>query len=128
MKPKSGAFVLDQLQRFGSHVDRKHEVTFWLYFPTEVQARQAAGCAEEAGLKPSVSPPLEGYDPPKWLCLLYCPHVPDEGLLDGIAGFCEQLAVDLDGDFDGWEASLELDEGEEPTLPGGATLPESRGE
>lgn len=114
--PNAGATILKQLQRFGSHVDRKHEVSFWLYFPSEVLAQQAAQRAERAGLRPEVSAPLKGGSP-KWLCLLYCPHVPDEAILDGISQFCSQLASTFHGDFDGWEASLELDEGENPTMP-----------
>ncbi len=74
--------------------------------------------AETAGLKPEVAPPLKDGGSASWLCLLYCPHIPDEGLLDGISQFCTKLATDLNGQFDGWEASLELDEGESPAIPG----------
>lgn len=52
---------------------------------------------------------------------LHGPHVPDKGLLDGIGEFCEALAAEHDGTFDGWEASRELDEGQEPTLPSSVT-------
>ena len=122
MNPNSGAFILEQLQKSGSHLDRKHEVSFWLYFPTEEPARQAARCAQSAGLKPEVSPPLKDSSDSKWLCLLYCPHIPDEGLLDGISAFCNRLASEFHGKFDGWESSLELDEGQEPTLPSSSDL------
>ena len=125
INPNSGATILEQLQRVGSHLDRKHEVSFWLYFPSESLAQQAAQQAKQAGLKPEVSPPLkDGSD--KWLCLLYCPHVPDEAILDGISQFCTQLASTFHGDFDGWEASLELDEGENPTMPSSATSEPAR--
>ena len=117
MNPNSGAFILEHLERSGSHLDRKHEVSFWLYFPTEESARQAASRAQSAGLTPEVSPPLKDSTDPKWLCLLYCPHIPDEGLLDGISEFCNQLASEFHGKFDGWEARLELDEREKPALP-----------
>jgi len=49
--PNSGEFILEQLQRFGSDVNRKHEVSFWLYFPSEDLAQQAARRAESTGLK-----------------------------------------------------------------------------
>ena len=117
INPNSGGFILEQLQRFGSDVNRKHEVSFWLYFPSEASAQQAARRAESAGLKPEVSPPLKDSSDSKWLCLLYCPHVPDEGLLDGISQFCTELASELNGKFDGWETSLELEEGKNPTMP-----------
>ncbi len=86
-------------------------MTFWLYFDSEESAQQAAHRAEATGLKPDISPSL--YDPydPKWLCLLYCPHIPDKNLLDGISKFCEKLAFDFNGIFDGWEARLELEDG-----------------
>ena len=119
INPNSGAFILEQLERLGSDVNRKHEVSFWLYFPSEESARQAAHRAEATGLKPEISPPLKDSSNSKWLCLLYCPHVPDEGLLDGICLFCKQLACEFNGKFDGWEASLELEEGQQPTLPPG---------
>lgn len=113
--PHSGAFILEQLQRFGSDVNRKHEVSFWLYFPGEAAARQAARRGASTGLQAEVSPPLKGIEDSAWLCLLYCPHVPDESLLDGISNFCNDLALEFGGKYDGWEASLELEKGAGPT-------------
>lgn len=115
--PNSGAFILEQLQRFGSDTSRKHEMTFWLYFPTKVLAEQAAKEAEQAGLKPEVSPPLTEITNSKWLCLLYCPHIPDEDILDGISRFCTDLAEKFNGKFDGWETKMEFEDGEFPGLP-----------
>lgn len=117
VNPYSGSFVLKQLQRFGSDVNCKHEMSFWLYFPSEELAQQAAHRAEAAGLKPEVSPPLKDLRNSQWLCLLYCPHVPDEGLIDSISKFCTDLASEFKGKYDGWEASLELGEGQNLTLP-----------
>ncbi len=114
INPYSGAFILEQLQRFGSDVNRKHEVSFWLYFPNEASAQQAARRGKSAGLQAEVSPPLEHSESSQWLCLLYCPHVPDESLLDGISNFCMNLASEFDGKYDGWEASLEFEEGKIP--------------
>lgn len=119
--PNSGKFILEQLQRFGSDVDRKHEVSFWLYFPSEDSAQQAARRAESVGLKPEVSPPLKDLPDSNWLCLLHCPHVPDEGLLDGISLFCTELASEFNGKLDGWEASLEIEEGKNPIMPSNAS-------
>ena len=125
--PYSGEFILEQLQRFGSDVNRKHEVSFWLYFPNEDSAQRASRRAASTGLKPEVSPPLKDSDDSLWLCLLYCPHVHDEGLLDGISQFCMDLASEFDGKYDGWEASLELEDGEKPTMPSNVTAHTSRG-
>lgn len=113
--PNSGAFILEQLEQLGSDVTRKHEVSFWLYFPSEQTARQAARRAETNGLKSEISQPLKASTDSKWLCLLYCPHVPDQSLLDGIVQYCRQLATEFKGIFDGWETSLELKEEQNPT-------------
>ena len=100
--PHSGKFILDQLQRFGSDINRKHEVSFWLYFDAESSAREAAKRAEATGMDVEVSPPLKDSEDSQWLCLLYCPHVPDESLLDGISQYCTDLTSELGGRFDGW--------------------------
>ena len=111
MNPYSGEFVLDFLKKWGSDINRKHEFTFWLYFPDEKQARKAGKKAETSGFKAEISPPLEGMKKPEWLCLLYCPHIPDEELMDGIAGYCMELANEFNGKYDGWETMMELPEG-----------------
>jgi mannose-6-phosphate isomerase-like protein (cupin superfamily) len=85
INPNSGEFILEQLGRFGSKLNRTHEMSFWLYFLNEEAARQAADRAEAAGLKPDLSPPLADFRKSQWLCLLYCPHIPDEEILDGIS-------------------------------------------
>ncbi len=110
INPYSGAYILEQLQRFGSDMDRKHEVSFWLYFSDAPSAQQAACRGKSAGLQAEGSPPLKDDDDSQWLCLFCCPHIPDESLLDGISNFCMELASELGGKYDGWEASLEIGE------------------
>ena len=114
LNPNSGEFILEYLNRWGSDIRRKHEFTFWLYFPTEKDARNAGKKAKEAGFEVEISPPLGGEKDPGWLCLLYAPHIPDEDLLDGISEFCMRLAERFRGKFDGWETRLELPEGMTP--------------
>ncbi len=123
----SGAFILEQFQRFGSDVNRKHEMSFWLYFPSEELAQQAAHRAEASGLMPEVLPPLKDSSYSEWLCLLYCPHVPDESMLDGISRFCTKLASYFNGEFDGWEAKMALEEGQIPTILSNAALKSAPG-
>ena len=108
---------MEQLKRFGSDVNRKHEVSFWLYFPDEESAQHAARRVESSGLKAEVSPSLKDRSDSQWLCLFYCPHVPDEVLLDGISQFCTDIASEFGGEYDGWEARLELKEEKNPTMP-----------
>jgi hypothetical protein len=116
INPYSGAFILEQLQRFGSDINRKHEVSFWLYFPDESSAKQAARRGEATGLHAEISPPLKDHNDSQWLCLFYCPHVPDESLLDGISSFCMELASEFGGEYDGWEARLEIGKEKQPQL------------
>lgn len=110
----SGGFILQHLQKYGSDLSVAHDLTYWLYFPLKSLANEAAKSAKLAGLKPEVLPPHEKCKNPRWLCLLHCPHVPDENILDGIMEFCIKLASDFDGFFDGWESRLELPDGEWP--------------
>jgi len=114
IKPNSGEFILEQLQQMGSNIKQTHEFTFWLYFPEEDLAKLAGAKAEKAGFQVDISPPLEDFKDAQWLCLLYCPHIPDEELLDGISDFCYELAHEFGGKFDGWETRLELPEGVTP--------------
>ncbi|KAB2880771.1 ribonuclease E inhibitor RraB [bacterium] len=100
--PHSGSFLIGQLNRFGSDLDAKHEITFWLYFPSETCAQKASQKAVEAELSADVTASMDG----QWLCLIACPHVPDEALIDGVMQFCIKLASDLGGEFDGWESPL----------------------
>ncbi|MBL7995297.1 ribonuclease E inhibitor RraB, partial [bacterium] len=92
--PHSGSFLIGQLNRFGSDLDAKHEITFWLYFPGEDIARQAGKRAEESGLSVEIGPSVDD----QWLCLLACPQVPDEALIDGVIQFCIDLASNLGGE------------------------------
>lgn len=102
--PHLGSFLIGQLERFGSDLDAKHEITFWLYFPTEELARQAGKRAEASGLTVEITPSLHD----QWLCLIACPHVPDEVLIDGVMKFCMDLASEFGGQFDGWESPLHI--------------------
>ena len=112
----SGDFILRHLQKYGSNLSVTHDLTYWLYFPKKSLANKAAKRATLAGLKPEILPPLEKMENPRWLCLLHCPHKPDENILDGIMEFCIKLASDFDGFFDGWESRLELPDGEWPEI------------
>ena len=116
-KPYTGKFILEQLERFGSSISHTHEFTFWLYFPTKELAQKASKQAIKSGFDVDIS--FSDYDKlnPQWLCLLFCPHIPDEELLDAISRFCLKLASDFNGKYDGWETKMELPEGTMPDLP-----------
>jgi hypothetical protein len=108
MNSSSGKFILQQLERFGSDVEKRHEMTFWLYFPSQDNAQQAASLARSHGLRAEIVRSRADSENHRWLCLLQCPHVPDEALLDGISQFCGEITARFDGLFDGWETRLEL--------------------
>ncbi len=100
--PYSGESVIQQLKRFGSNLDEKHEMSFWLYFPEEKTARRAADRAKKTGLSTEVVRSVDN----RWLCLILCPHAPDEALIDAVMEFSIGLASEFGGEFDGWESSL----------------------
>jgi len=105
----SGKIIIDQLRRFGSDLSCKHEISFWLYFPSKNLADRAAHYAGESGLEPYVYPPQENSPDTNCLCLIYCKHIPDESLLDEATKFCINLASEFNGELDGWESRLELE-------------------
>ena len=98
---------LDQLRRFGSDTDRTHDMPFWLYFHGESGRQTWRGCRARGGGR-GVRRERSG---PPWLCLLYCPHIPDERILDSLNKFCSNQADECGGKFDGWETRLELPKG-----------------
>lgn len=105
----TGKIIIDQLRRFGSDLSCKHEISFWLYFPSNKLANRAAQYAKESGLEPYIYGPPANSQLTKWLCLIYCKHIPDESLLDEVTKFCINLASEFNGEFDGWESRLELE-------------------
>ncbi|NOX87097.1 MAG: ribonuclease E inhibitor RraB [Chlorobi bacterium] len=111
INPNSGEFILEGLKQLGSDIKQTHEFTFWLYFPEKELAKQAREKAERAGFQVDISPPLKNIKDSQWLCLLFCPHIPDKELLDGISDFCYKLADEYRGKYDGWETRLEIPEG-----------------
>jgi len=49
---------------------------------------------------------LPGAKAGTWLCRAKIRIIPDYAPLDGIGAYFEQLAFELHGDFDGWEADV----------------------
>jgi hypothetical protein len=72
------AQVIGQLRRAGSDLTKPHEIEFFLYFPSEVVARQAADQFSAQGYKAVVRLGAEQKD---WLCLLTRHMVPTVGAL-----------------------------------------------
>ena len=116
MDPNSGEFIKEQLERFGSDVDREHEISFWLYFETKAAAETAYRQGLASGLSGEVALSAVPDRATRWLCLLMCPHIPDEYILNRVFEFCTRLAHICGGHFDGWEARLELEDGHIPEV------------
>jgi hypothetical protein len=93
--------VLQQLRESGLDVKQPHEFDFYLYLPTELAAKQAAVKLSEREITTQVRPAAKGDD---WLCLATIIIAPETPALSEIGDLFEQLAAELEGEFDGWEA------------------------
>lgn len=91
--------VLRQLEAAGSDLSKEHLIEFFLYFPTEAEARAAAGeiAADDfdAVVEPAASDGL-------WLCFARKSMVPDHQLLVDIGATFESIADRYGGEYDGW--------------------------
>ncbi len=96
--------VLDQLAAAGSDLSKPHRVEFYLYFPTEQAAREAAERLEAEGFEGEME---RSADLSSWLCLVSQRMVPE---LSGIAATKRRLAAvarEFGGEYDGWETKVE---------------------
>ncbi len=95
--------VVQQLRRDGSDVSRPCRLDLYLYLPTEEAARMAAGKVQRLHFTTQV---VAGAREGTWLCLASIRIIPESAPLDGIGAYFEQVAYELQGDFDGWEADV----------------------
>lgn len=95
--------VVRQLRGVGSDVSRPHRFDFYLYVPSEADARSASLRLKEQGLSVEVRRAAKGQD---WLCFATATLVPDTSRLTELGGLFSQLARSYKGDFDGWEAEV----------------------
>lgn len=91
--------VLVQLKKAGSNLSKPHDVEFFLYFPTESIAQQAASQIRVAGFAVEVKPAAKGID---WLCFATRRMVPDIAALEQIRKDFNNLTATLGGEYDGW--------------------------
>ena len=96
--------VLDQLREHGSDVTKPHSFGFYIYVPTELDAKKATDKIRQSGFScADVSRSAAGSS---WLCLATKTLVPEKADLSDHARFFEQIAAALGGEFDGWEAEI----------------------
>ena len=95
--------ILAQLRRTGSDISKPHTIEFYLYFPTEMPARQAGKELSEHEYQVQVRPAATGA---VWLCLASATLIPETAPLGEMGHLIDQLVSELGGEFDGWEAEV----------------------
>jgi hypothetical protein len=95
--------VLGQLQESNSDTGKPHKFDFYLYFPTESNAKQAADQLRKDSYVVNVNESADGVG---WLCKATKTLAPETAPLDKIHDFIQQIVADLEGDFDGWESDI----------------------
>ncbi len=103
-KPDLDGAVLIQLKKAGSDLSKPHAIEFFLYFPTQTVAEQAAPRVKAAGFDVQVKPAAKGSD---WLCYATKAMVPDLPALQKIRVDFNSLAASLGGQYDGWGTEVE---------------------
>lgn len=109
--PLSGdALLLAKMVQQGANLRQPRHAMFFLYFPTEQAAQMAQNAlgyhpmSQACGFQVTVdlTPSAAG-----WLCLLQLDLIINELSLKHVRRDLEALAAQLNGTFDGWEASLQ---------------------
>jgi regulator of RNase E activity RraB len=98
-KPDLDDSVLVQLRKAGSNLSKQHEIEFFLYFPTQAAAEQAAIQIRAAGFEVKVDPSAKGND---WLCFATKKMVPELAAFQKIRRDFTRLSSSLGGEYDGW--------------------------
>ena len=88
----------------GSNLLKPHKIQFFLYFPTQIAADQAASRIREMGFEVEVEKGAKGED---WLCLADRTMIPELSAIQKITRDFGALAASLNGEYDGWEARIE---------------------
>jgi regulator of RNase E activity RraB len=102
-EPDLDELVLVQLKKAGSDHSKPHAVEFFLYFPTQSGAEQAASRIKENGFAVEVKHAAKGED---WLCAATKTMVPDLSSLQKIRRDFNALAGALHGQYDGWGTAV----------------------
>ena len=91
--------VLNQLEEAGSDLSKPHEIEFFLYFPDEASANEAAASIRGQGFVVEVMPPMAGSD---WLCFATRTLVPKLEDIVAIGREFTAIAEAHGGEYDGW--------------------------
>jgi regulator of RNase E activity RraB len=103
-KPDPDEAVLVQLRKAGSDLSKQHKIEFFLYFPSQSAAEQAASRIQDAGFQVESQRAAEGDD---WLCFVTKTMIPELSALQRISSDFNSLAASLKGEYDGWGTEVE---------------------
>ena len=103
-KPDLDESVLIQLKKAGSDLSKTHKIEFFLYFPTQAKAEQAAQQIKASSFNVEVKQAAQGND---WLCYTTKAMVPDLVALQKIRKDFDSIAASLGGQSDGWGTGVE---------------------
>lgn len=100
-RKKSGpdASVLIQLRKVGSKLALPHDIEFFLYFPSQTIAEQAAEKIQAMGFEVKTNRAAQG---DSWLCLATKRMIPDLQSLQEIREAFTTLTAATGGEYDGW--------------------------
>jgi len=96
--------VLEQLRGAGSDLSKPHQIEFYLYFPNEEAAGQAAEKLEAENFDGEMR---RAPDLTRWLCLVHQEMVPELSKLAAVKRRLAKLAQEFGGEYDGWETNIE---------------------
>jgi Regulator of ribonuclease activity B len=98
-KPDLDESVLIQLKKADSDLSKPHKIEFFLYFPTQVSAEQAAPLIRDEGFEVETRQAAKGTD---WICLATKTMIPKLSDLQQIRRDFDKLSASFGGDYDGW--------------------------
>ena len=95
--------VLNQLKKAGSDLSKPHNLEFFLYFPTETSANQAAKDLKIEVDDVEVQP---GAKSRNWLCFATKRMVPEHDKLVSLRKRFNEIAHEGGGIYDGWGTEI----------------------
>ena len=99
--------VLRRLKEVGSDLSKPHKVDFFLYFPSEEQAKSAASEIESEGYAVRINrAPTPWwrrlFSKPVWGCYANKSMIPEEDKIVEISAWFDGIAQHFYGEYDGW--------------------------
>ena len=95
---------LEELRTAGSDLSKVHSIQFYLYVPSEQDAKAAAKTLQERDFNTVVK---EGTRGKNWLCLGQKSMTPTMEHVTEVRELFESLAAQYHGKYDGWKAPVE---------------------